>query len=100
MEIIQSFLEDKEVFKKISDVIQFANDRLHLDFKSQKESRAVTIKRIIGRIRSKPELTKVLKTAVLSIRNEMVHTVPLSKSNKEIISADTFGKWADIIQKI
>lgn len=100
LEMIKSFLEDKKVFPRINDVIQFANDRLHLDFKDQKASREVTIKRIIGRIRSKPELTEILKTAVLSIRNEMVHTIPSSKSKKEIISAETFGKWADIIQNI
>ncbi|MCD4780451.1 MAG: hypothetical protein K8S27_07890 [Candidatus Omnitrophica bacterium] len=100
LEIIQSFLEDKKIFPRISDVIQFTNDRLHLDFKDQKKSREVTIKRIIGRIRSKPELKEILKTAVLSIRNEMVHTIPSSKSKKEIISAETFSKWADIIQNI
>lgn len=100
LEIIKSFLEDKKVFPRINDVIQFANDRLHLDFKDQKESREVTISRIIGRIRSKPELKESLKIAVLSIRNEMVRTIPSSKSKKEIISAETFSKWADIIQNI
>jgi len=100
LEIIKSFLEDKKVFPRINDVIQFANDRLNLDFKDQKASREVTIKRIIEKIRNKPGLTKILKTAVLSIQNEMVHTYPSSKSKKEIISAETFGKWADIIQNI
>ena len=100
LEIIQSFLEDKKIFSRISDVIKFANDGLHLDFKDQKESREVTIKRIIGRIRRKPELKEILKTAVLSIRNEMAHTIPSGKSKKEIISAETFSKWADIIKNI
>lgn len=100
LEIIKKFLEDKKVFPRINDIIQFANYRLHLEFKDQKESREVTISRIIGRIRSKPELKESLKMAVLSIRNEMGHTIPSKKSKKEIISAETFSKWADIIKNI
>lgn len=100
LEIIKSFLEDKKAFPTIKEVIQFANDRLQLDFKEQKESRDVTISRIILRIKSKPELKDKLKTAVLSIRNEMVHTSRSTKSKKQIISAETFSKWADIIKNI
>jgi len=100
LEIIKSFLEDKKAFPTINEVIQFANDRLQLDFKDQKESREVTISRIISRIKSKPELKDKLKTAVLSIRNEMVHSSRSTKSKKQIISAATFSKWADIIKNI
>ena len=100
LEIIKSFFRDKNVSRSINDIIQFANESWHLDFKDQKESREVTINRIIGRIRRKPELKESLKIAVLSIRNEMVHTIPSSKSKKEIISAETFSKWADIIKNI
>jgi len=100
LEIIQSFLEDRKAFPTITDVIGFANDRLQLDFKDQKESREITISRIILRIRSKPELKDKLKTAVLSIRNEMVHNMPRTRSKKHIITAETFSKWADIIKNI
>lgn len=100
LEIIKSFLEDKKAFPTINEVIQFANDRLQLEFKDQKESREVTIVRIISRIKSKPELKDKLKAAVLSLRNEMVHTSRSSKSKKQIISAETFSKWADIIKNI
>jgi hypothetical protein len=100
LEIIKSFLEDKKAFPTITEVIQFANDRLQLDFKDQKESREITISRIIGRIKTKPELKDKLKEAVLSIRNEMVHTSHSTKSKKQIISAEIFSKWADIIKNI
>ena len=100
LEIIKSFLEDKKAFLTIIEVIQFANDRLQLDFKDQKESREITIARIIGRIKTKPELKDKLKLAVLSLRNEIVHTSRSSRSRKQIITAETFSKWAEIIKNI
>jgi hypothetical protein len=101
LSIIKSFLEDKKVFPTIKEVITFANERLRLDFRDQKESREVTISRIIGRISSKPELKDKLKEAVLSIRNEMVHSnTKNKKSSKQIITTELFSKWADIIKKI
>ncbi|SFF69847.1 hypothetical protein [Sunxiuqinia elliptica] len=98
--IIEKFLEDKKAFPTIGSVIEFANNKLDLGFKDQKESRKVTISRIIGRIKSKPELKDKLKKAVLEIRNEKVHTIKSSKTKKEVISAETFSKWADIIKNI
>ncbi len=100
LEIIKSMLEDKRAFPTVNKVIEFANSNLSLDFKDQKESREVTISRIIGRIRSKPELKDNVKKAVLNIRNEMVHKSNTSKSKREIITAETFSKWADIIKNI
>jgi hypothetical protein len=100
LNIIKSFLEDRKAFPTINDVIHFANDRLDLEFKDQKESRATTINRIISRINSKPELKEKLKFAVLDIRNEMVHSGFSSKSKKEIITAEIFSKWAEIIKNI
>jgi hypothetical protein len=99
LEIIQSFLEDKKAFPTIKEIIEFANGNLDLDFRDQKESRDITISRIISRIRTKPDLKDRLKTAVLSIRNEKVHnTKPRTK--KEVISAETFTRWAEIIKNI
>lgn len=98
--IIKGFLEDKKAFPTIREVIVFANDRLGLDFKDQKESRSVTISRIIGRVESSPEIKEKLKKAVISIRNEMAHVVTTKRSKKQIITADTFNKWAEIIKKI
>ena len=100
LNLVQKFLEDKKVFPTIKDVITFANDKLDLDFKDQKESRNVTISRIIGRIRNNPTLKEKLKLAVLSMRNEKMHNISSSKSKKEIITAETFDKWAEIIRKI
>ena len=100
LNLVQKFLEDKKVFPTIKDVITFANDKLNLDFKDQKESRNVTISRIIGRIRNNPTLKEKLKLAVLSMRNEKMHNISSSKSKKEIITAETFDKWAEIIRKI
>lgn len=100
LELIRTFLEDKKVFPTINDVIEFANNRLLLDFKNQKASRDITINRIIGRIRKKPELKEKLKSAVLTIRNEIVHSSSPKKTKNEIINAETFSRWADIIKNI
>ena len=101
LQIIQSFLEDKKIFLSIKEVIEFSNTELKLDFRDQKESREVTISRIISQIRRKPELKDVLKSAVMSIRNERVHTTSSKpKSKKEIITAEIFSKWAEIIKNI
>lgn len=98
--VIKSFLEDRKAFPTIKDVIYFANDKLNLEFKDQKEARDLTITRIIGRIRTKPELKEVLKKAVLSIRNEMSHNTKSVKTKKQVVTAETFSKWADIIKNI
>lgn len=34
------------------------------------------------------------------MRNEKMHNISSSKSKKEIITAETFDKWAEIIRKI
>lgn len=98
--LIRSFLEDEKVFPRINDIIEFANNHLLIDFKNQKASRDVTINRIIGRIRKKPELKEKLKSAVLTIRNEIVHSSSPKKTKKEVINAETFSRWADIIKNI
>lgn len=97
--IVKSFLDDKKAFPYTKDVISFANDKLNLRFKDQKESREITINRILGRIKRNPELKDTLKTAVLSIRNEVAHNFG-NKTKKQIITAETFSKWAEIIKNI
>lgn len=99
-DLVKRFLEDKKVFPTIKDVIFFANDKLGLEFKDQKESRDVTIARIISRMKNNPYLKDKLKLSVLSMRNEKMNNINSSKSKKEIISAETFDKWAEIIRKI
>lgn len=99
LNIIKTFLEDKKAFPRIKDVIDFANDQLSLDFKDQKESREITIRRVIGRIKETPELKELVKEAVLKIRNQMVHH-SAKKTRKEIESAESFSKWAEILKNI
>lgn len=100
LDLIKKFLEDKKVFPTIKDVISFANEKLGLEFTDQKESRDITISRIVGRVRNNPALKDKLKLSVLSMRNEKMNNIFLSKSKKEIISAETFDRWAEIIRKI
>lgn len=97
LDLIKAFLEDKKAFPRISDIIDFANNDLQLGFKDQKESRAITIGRIISRIEKNPELKEILKKAVLNIRNKKIHS---SKTKSDLITADTFNRWADIIKNI
>lgn len=100
LDIIKAFLEDKKAFPRIKDVIDFANDKLGIDFKDQKESREITISRIISRIKQKPKLKDTLKKAVISIRNEVVHGTKEKPTKKELITAETYSKWAEIIKNI
>lgn len=100
LELIKAFLEDKKVFPRIKDVIEFANQELFLDFKDQKESRALTIKRIIGRIEKYPELKENLKKAVINIRNREVHSPNPYKSKKDIEKVESFTKWAEILRNL
>ena len=97
LNIIRSFLEDKKVFPRISDVIDFANSELSLDFKDQKESRTITISRIIGRIERTPLLKDQLKEAVIRIRNQEIHShnTKLTKKDKE--KAESYARWAEIL---
>ncbi len=99
LEIIQNFLEDKKAFPTIKNVIEFANNQLNLDFRDQKEGRNITISRIISRIKTKPDLKEKLKLAVLNIRNEKAHSLK-ARTKKEVVSAETFSKWAEIIKNI
>jgi hypothetical protein len=100
--IIKSFLEDKKLFPKISDVIKFANEELSLDFKDQKESRSVTIRRVIGRIEETPELKEMVKSAVNRLRNQAIHGRPnTSKSSKKDMERiETYARWAEILMKL
>lgn len=97
--IIKSFLEDKKAFPRIKDIVDFANEQLSLGFKDQKESRDVTIRRVIGRIEETPELKEKVKNAVINIRNQKVLTSS-KKSRKEIESVESFAKWAEILRNI
>lgn len=97
--IIKSFLEDKKAFPRIKDIVDFANEQLSLGFKDQKESRDVTIRRVIGRIEKTPDLKEKVKNAVIKIGNQKVHTSS-KKSKKEIESVESFAKWAEILRNI
>lgn len=100
LEIIKAFLEDKKVFPRIKDVIEFANNELSLEFKDQKESRALTIKRIIGRIQRNPELKEKIKEAIIKIRNEKIHSHSSYKTKKEIEKVESYTKWAEILSNL
>jgi len=102
LELIKSFLEDKKVFPRIKDLIDFTNLELDLGFKDQKESRALTIQRIIGRINKRPELKDRVKLAVNKIRNEKFHNQNLNQKidKKELIKIESFAKWAEILSNL
>ena len=80
--------------------MDFASEKLQLNFKDQKLSREITIDRIMRRFKLTPELKDVFKNAVISLRNEKIHKSATAKSKTEIISAETFMKWAEIIKNI
>lgn len=97
--IIKTFLEDKKAFPTIKNVIEFANNELSLNFIDQKESRDVTIRRILNRIEETPDLKEKVKKAVLNIRNQTVHK-NVYKSKREMETAVSFSKWAEILRNL
>lgn len=97
--IIKSFLEDRKAFPRIKDVIDFANTQLSIEFIDQKESRDITIKRIIGRIQETPVLKEKVKIAVLNIRNQKAHSTS-KRTKREIESQESFSKWAEILRNL
>jgi len=100
LNIIKSFLEDKKIFPNIKRVIDFANKELDLGFRDQKESRKTTIRRVIGRIEETPELKEKVKLAVLKIRNQKMHYISKKRTKKEIESAESYAKWAEILRNL
>lgn len=100
LSIIKSFLEDKKIFPRIIDVINFANQELSLDFKDQKESRETTIRRIIGRIEETPELKEKVKSAVMRIRNREFHNSSSNMTKKEREKAESYARWAEILTNL
>ncbi|MCU8023464.1 hypothetical protein AAEH92_17225 [Shewanella xiamenensis] len=99
LNVIKLFLEDKKAFPRIHDIINFANTRLNLGFKDQKESREITIRRVIGRIEETPELKERVKEAVNEIKNEQ-ESKESEISKFEIASKESFMKWAEILKNI
>lgn len=97
LNIIKTFLEDKKAFPRIADVINFANIELSLGFKDQKESRAITIRRIIGRIEQTPQLKEKVKNAVMRIRNNAIHNLPTKMTKKDKEKVESYAKWAEIL---
>ena len=75
----------------------FANQELNLGFKDQKESREITIRRIIGRINETPELKEKVKNAVMRIRNNSMHNLPTKMSKKDKDQFESYAKWAEIL---
>ncbi|WP_299766559.1 hypothetical protein [uncultured Dokdonia sp.] len=100
LELIKSFLEDKKVFPRIRDLIDFTNVEMGLGFKDQKESRALTIQRIIKRIEKRPELKDKVKLAVQKIRNETFHNQSIQLDKKELSKIESFTKWAEILSNL
>lgn len=92
-------MEDKKAFPRIKDIVDFANEQLSLGFKDQKESREITIRRVIGRIEKTPELKEKVKNAVINIRNQKVHSSS-KRTKREIESVESFAKWAEILRNI
>ena len=100
LELIKAFLDDKKVFPRINEIIEFANNELGLEFKNQKESRGITIQRIIGRIEKNPELKEKVKKSVIKIRNKRVHPHSSYKTKKDIENVESYTKWAKILSNL
>ena len=98
LSIIKIFLEDKKVFPRITDIIEFVNNELYLNFKSQNASREATIQRIIKRIEKNPEIKTKLKNVLQDIlKNSKTKNY---KSNNNLSNSDDLFKWAEMLKDI
>jgi len=98
LSIIKTFLEDKKVFPRITDIIEFVNNELYLNFKSQNASREATIQRIIKRIEKNPEIKTKLKNVLQDILNNS--NTRNYKSNNNFSNSDDLFKWAEMLKDI
>jgi len=98
LSIIQTFLEDEKVFPKIRNIIEFVNNELHLNFKSQNASREITIQRIIKRIEKNPEIKTKLKNVLQEILNE--NKTKSYKLNTNLTNYNDLSKWAEMLKDI
>lgn len=98
LSIIKTFLEDKKVFPRITDIIEFVNNELYLNFKSQNASREATIQRIIKRIEKNPEIKTKLKNVLQDILNN--NKTKNYKLNNNLSNSDDLFKWAEMLKDI
>ena len=98
LSIIKTFLEDKKVFPRIVDIIEFVNNELYLNFKSQNASREATIQRIIKRIEKNPEIKTKLKNVLQDILNNS--KTKNNKLNNNLSNSDDLFKWAEMLKDI
>lgn len=99
LDLIRSFLEDKIVFPKIKDVIDFSNNILGLNFRDQKESRSLTIQRIIKRIEKDPQLKNNIKDAVKDlVKSNAGYKKSEGGNGKSDI--ESYSKWAEVLSNL
>lgn len=98
--ILKKILDNKLLFPTIADIVDFANFKLGIEFKSQKTSRTVTINRIIKRSEKDENFKKVLKEKLSSLILDGYYKDQRYNSVSKQINYNDLEQWAKMLEDI
>ncbi|EKG0039292.1 hypothetical protein O1D87_003549 [Vibrio cholerae] len=98
--ILEIILNNRQLFPKISDIINFSNNNLGVEFKSQKASRDVTINRIIKRAEKDETFKNVLKSKLESWISDGYYKEQKVSSSSKKLNYNDLEQWARMLKDI
>lgn len=100
MKILTNILSDKKIFPRIIDIVEFSNSNLDIEFKSQKASREITIRRIIKRAENDNEFKNKLKNKLTSLINDGYYKEKKRSVNYKKSKLNDLEKWAKMLKDV
>lgn len=98
--ILESILNNRQLFPTIADIIYFSNNKLGVEFKSQKASREVTVERIIKRAEKDEKFKDVLKSKLSDLISAGYYKEQRSSSSSKSNSYNDLEQWAKMLKDI
>ncbi|MBU2932213.1 hypothetical protein [Vibrio cyclitrophicus] len=98
--ILEEILNNKELFPRIIDIIDFSNNNLGIEFKSQKTSRETTINRIIKRAEKDEKFKNILKSKLSSLISDGYYSNKKTISSSKIKHYNDLEQWAKMLKDI
>ncbi|ELA7355832.1 hypothetical protein [Vibrio alginolyticus] len=98
--ILEEILNNRQLFPRIADIIDFANYNLGVEFKSQKASRDITINRIIKRAEKDENFKNILKSKLSSLISQGYYKEQRVSSSSKKSSYNDLEQWARMLKDI
>ncbi len=98
--ILEEILNNKELFPRIIDIIEFSNNNLGIEFKSQKTSRETTINRIIKRAEKDEKFKNILKSKLSSLISDGYYSNKKTIPSSKIKHYNDLEQWAKMLKDI